>query len=413
MGKEKKGGREKIPTFLSVAAEGCRGAAVKKDGALWAWGGKEVPDSFARDILGYFRRSAPPAQKGTDCDWAGLSVGGGGTLTIKADGTLWVWEGHSEKLFDLGQDVGGFYPVQIGTEADWANVSMGSNHIMAIKTDGTLWACGSNDSYQLDVRGGDCKTLTRIGEDKWAAVAAGEYRTVAIKADGTLWAWGRGVPGVGNGIRETITKIGENKKWKAVAVNCEYTMAIGEDGSLWAWGKNCSGQLGNGTAVNSDALIQIGTETNWAKVFAGRYHTAAIKTDGTLWTWGKNCDGQLGDGTLKDSLSPVQVGTDTDWDFASLGGKHTVAMKADGTLWAWGRNMESQLGIKSRLTKSRRVPALLKTSLTPYSRKRECVRFAAALGIAAPMAYVGAVKTPDMWVEYIILGLNLIAQFFF
>src|ERR1043165_6518327 len=123
-------------------------------------------------------------------------------------------------------------------------------------------------------------------------------------------------------------------------------------GTLWAWGNNNSGQLGDGTTINSGTPTQIGTDTKWASITCGSGYTMALKNDGTLWAWGNNSSGQLGDGTTTDKTTPTQIGTDTKWVGIACGDRHTVAVKSDGTLWAWGYNGTGQLGDGSTIDKA-------------------------------------------------------------
>ena len=47
------------------------------------------------------------------------------------------------------------------------------------------------------------------------------------------------------------------------------------------------------------------------EVSAGRYHTLMLKADGSVWATGHNNSGQLGDGTNLDSLVPKWIMNDT------------------------------------------------------------------------------------------------------
>jgi len=86
-----------------------------------------------------------------------------------------------------------------------------------------------------------------------------------------------------------------------------HTLAIRKDGTLWAWGSNASGQLGDGTGVNSTSPARGIYGSGWVSLAAGGEHSLAID-QGTLFSWGGNTRGQLGDGTYSDSNSPVVIG---------------------------------------------------------------------------------------------------------
>ena len=151
-------------------------------------------------------------------------------------------------------------------------VSAGGGHTVAVKTDGTLWAWGNNSNGQL----GDGDTTdqwsspVQVGTDThWASVAAGFDHTVAVKTDGTLWAWGSNSNGqLGDGATDqwSPVQVGTDTHWASVAAGNASTVAVKIDGTLWAWGSNWIGQLGLGVGDMTDrwSPMQVGTDTNWA-----------------------------------------------------------------------------------------------------------------------------------------------------
>jgi alpha-tubulin suppressor-like RCC1 family protein len=136
----------------------------------------------------------------------------------------------------------------------------------------------------------------------------------------------------------------------AVAGGDTHTIELRSDGTVWAWGSNQYGQLGDGTTIDSPALIQVSGLTDVTAIAAGDYHTVAIKTDGTVWAWGRNNVGQLGNGTTTDSPVPIEVSDLTDVIAVSAGKYHTIALKTDGTAWTWGGNGSYQLGAETTET---------------------------------------------------------------
>ena len=180
----------------------------------------------------------------------------------------------------------------------------------------------------------------------WIKVAAGWEHTMAIRADGTLWACGYNLYGqLGDGTnidKNILVQVGTGSDWVAVAAGDHHTLAIQRDGTLWSWGENTYGQLGVGKKGNYNVPVQV-TSDNWAAVAAGKDYTVALKKDGTLWAWGRNDYGQLGSGTLTDMREPVQVGSDADWAVAAAGRGFTAAIKTDGSLWGWGDESHGQI----------------------------------------------------------------------
>lgn len=86
--------------------------------------------------------------------------------------------------------------VRIVDDGTLATVISGGGHTLAIKEDGSLWAWGRNHKSQL---GGGTKTNrnapVQLGEESWVTGAEGFNFSRAITRDGTLWDWGYNTAG--------------------------------------------------------------------------------------------------------------------------------------------------------------------------------------------------------------------------
>ncbi|MFH1231345.1 MAG: hypothetical protein V1709_07610 [Planctomycetota bacterium] len=299
--------------------------------------------------------------------WSKAAAGGGNTIAIKNNGTLWGWGSNNRgQLGDGTSNLTLYTPNQILPGTTWSAVAASPDSLygytVAIKSDGTLWACGSNNLGQIgDGTLTDRNPPVKIGNaNNWTAVAVGEGHTLALSTTGTattLWAWGNnysGQLGDGTGVdRKVPTKIGTSTNWVAIAAGSYHSVALKSDGTLWAWGNNTSGELGDGTYTVRASPTKIGTGTNWTKIAGGDSHTLAISTTGTastLWAWGRNTDGQLGDGTTVGKIVPTKIGTATNWlkvaagPGSYTGGPHSAGIRTDGSLWTWGNNDDGKLG---------------------------------------------------------------------
>jgi alpha-tubulin suppressor-like RCC1 family protein len=126
--------------FQSCSYYGCRGERLCVRSEL---------DSEGRLGDGTTTDRALPARVGTQT-WRTVSPGGGHTLGIQSNGTLWAWGRNDTGQAGDGTQESRHSPVQIGTSSDWAAVSAGYEHSLALKTDGSLWMWGSNLSGQLN-----------------------------------------------------------------------------------------------------------------------------------------------------------------------------------------------------------------------------------------------------------------------
>jgi len=354
-----------VPEFLrdvkTVSAGYMHTAAIKEDGTLWVWG---FNDSGQLGLSTPVIATVPIQIEGK---WKAVSAGWDHTAAIKTDGTLWAWGNNWFGQLGDGTTINSNTPVQESTHAsNWVTISAGGGHTVAIKTDGSLWTWGWNILGQLGL--GDTTNretpVQVLPGTTWETVSAGDH-TAAIKTDGSLWAWGKNTYGqLGDGTTiDSNTPVQESthaSNWVTVSAGYDHTVAIKTDGSLWTWGDNSYGKLGLGdTTINSNTPVQESTHaSNWVTVSARGSHTAAIKTDGSLWTWGQNTYGQLGNGTGGSHINhtPAKIwGKDANnWKTVSAGYYHTTAIKEDGVLWSWGSNFDGQLGDATR--KDRTTP---------------------------------------------------------
>ena len=297
--------------------------------------------------------------------WNSVSTGGAHTLGIGADNSLWAWGRNNVGQLGKGDFTNVNIPTKIGFALNWKQVSCGNAHSLALKTDGTMWSWGRNTLGQLGAGlPGNSALPVQVGTaTNWVFICAGDDYSSGIKDDGTLWTWGDNTYGqLGDGTfgatenKTTPVQIGVATNWLVVSAGGSHTMGIKTNGTLWAFGRNNSGQLGDGTNIDSLIPVQVGTDTDWKTISAALYHTVALKNNGSLWTWGLNTNGQLGDGTIVDKNAPLNIEVGTTFTKATRGIQHIISEKANGTLWSNGLNVSGQLGDATVITKTVPTP---------------------------------------------------------
>lgn len=184
------------------------------------------------------------------------------------------------------------------------------------------------------------------------SIATGGFHTLAICNDSTVKAFGENASGqLGNGSTiDSNIPVAVSGLSGVIAVSgggdqtSAHSMALKSDGSVWTWGSNQYGALGDGSFINSYVPMQVSGLSQVNAISAGGWHSVALKNDGTVWTWGFNSDGQLGDSTVINQSIPIQINGLSNIVAIAAGTYHTLALKNDGTVWAWGDNAYGQLG---------------------------------------------------------------------
>jgi alpha-tubulin suppressor-like RCC1 family protein len=210
--------------IVQLVSGGSQGLALLSDGTVWSWG---------RDDVGQL---------------------GDGEEHGKRPGT--VIQAHAGREYPCR-------PVALQVlglnDATW--VAAGGGHSLAVLADGSLYGWGSNDRGQL----GDGATIHRFSPVKanvtGVRAAAGAYHhTVALLQDGSLRAFGINDKGqLGNGTTENsaapVEVAGLRDVVQVVATGGGgddnpgghgHNLALLADGSVWGWGCNGHGELGIG-----------------------------------------------------------------------------------------------------------------------------------------------------------------------
>ena len=309
--------------------------------------------------------SAPAPTEVSTADWRQVSAGDNHSCGVRVSGRLYCWgiDGAGQ-LGDGPPFTDQSAPVEVaGGAANWASVDAGGSHTCARKTNGRLF-CWGQDVFGQVGNGApyvnqDTPVQVAGGDTDWASVSAGGDHTCARKTTGQLFCWGADHSGqVGDGgplglvfaLPAPVEVFGGATDWASVrAAGRLHTCARRTTGQLFCWGADGSGQLGNGSPNNDEAVpVEVlGAATTWSRVSAGVDHTCARKTTGRLLCWGDDASGQLGNGggVTADQPAPVQVaGGTADWVSVSAGGRYTCGRRTQGRLFCWGSDALGQLG---------------------------------------------------------------------
>ena len=342
--------------------------------------------------------SSTPVQVRSITTASAVSAGTAHTCAVLEGGTAQCWgSGRFGQLGD-GMDLDSDIPVAVSEVSTAAVLSTGGDHTCAVLEDdsttagtdegGTVQCWGSNFDSQLgDGTSTDSNIPVSVMDiDSATAVSLGTDHSCALLQDNTIECWGAnslGQLGIGSNTNRSRTPAAVSGIDTATAISVGsgsrdvgnvHSCALLQDNTIECWGINASGQLGDGTNINSNIPVNVMDIDSAIQVSAGSDHTCALIDDGTandntgsIMCWGINASGQLGDGTNINSNIPVNV---MDIDSAirvSAGGAHTCALLEDGTVQCWGRNTIGQLGNGSLVSSTTPVPVLTITTATMIS----------------------------------------------
>jgi alpha-tubulin suppressor-like RCC1 family protein len=252
-----------------------------------------------------------------------VAVGGGHVLALDSAGTVWSWGNNADGQLGNGTTSSIPYsnpsPVPVPGINGIVQIAAGGGFSLALRGDGTVYAWGLNSSGQL----GDGTTVSRDSPEALPALAgevskliAGDQTSYAIRTDGALLSWGSNSGGLlgrgpAPGFSATPTLVPGLTGVTQVASSAASTLAVADPGgTMWAWGPNSGGESGDGTTT-AHATPEQTSLSGVARVAVGGLMGAAALSNGSLMTWGENGSGQLGQGSHDASVhaTPAPVRT--------------------------------------------------------------------------------------------------------
>lgn len=238
--------------------------------------------------------------------------------------------------------------------ADIVQITVGAFHTCALTNQGGVKCWGENSDGQVghgDTMPHDLPVAVSGLRSGIKAISAGRRHTCGVTTLGSVQCWGGNFSGqLGNGshvdsaLPTDVSGLADDIR--SVHAGGAHTCALTNAGGVKCWGFNAIGQLGNGDTVDSSTPVAVtGLAEGVIALSAGYTHTCALTNGGGVKCWGRNISGQLGNGGTAYSTVPVDVAGLTSGVIAiSAGYAHTCAVTSSGGVKCWGWNAAGQLG---------------------------------------------------------------------
>jgi alpha-tubulin suppressor-like RCC1 family protein len=257
--------------------------------------------------------------------------------------------------------------------------AMPYNTGLAVDTQGHVWGWGDNGGGELCLGNTSPHSLPAELPLTDVTALAGASNHAIYDSAGTVYACGQNVSGDlgdGSALDTTVPILVAGVDGASVVslvASFANSGALLSNGQYYDWGTDITGQLGDGhIRRSSDVPVLVKLPAGVTQVAQGgsiwnNGQTLVMLSDGTLWSWGNDRAGQLGNHATGLHAAPVQFQAPTGVTFTSLatGSATSYGIASDGDVYAWGVSHVGQLG--DGRTSASETPVQVATGATGIS----------------------------------------------
>jgi hypothetical protein len=138
-------GRDKYRSVALISHGLQYKAGIRGDGTFRIWADERLNTSI-NPRNGSYEWFSTDLQIGDGTNWIAVAGGGEKIVTLKNDGSLWLWNFyfnyHRAVVWDtdrFAREIQNTRPVRLGTHSDWVAISASWGNVTALAADGSLW----------------------------------------------------------------------------------------------------------------------------------------------------------------------------------------------------------------------------------------------------------------------------------
>jgi len=380
---QERGGVSAAPTSTGAAGAGTGGhnegtgsGGLQSQGGT-SFGGTSPKASGASAATSGGTHAAPPDASDSSLPDASLSATDSPIAAAVTHacaivgGAVYCWGQNQFGQLGNGETTGSNSPVRVtGLSSDAQTISAGWRLSCSL-VNGNAFCWGDSGSNSLT---GSLTAVPVRGIPAAAQLLSAAGNTGFVVSNSALYGWG--------GDFAFVAAMNQNLESGVQSVAsgpCALVL-----GAAKCWGQNNVGQLGDGTANDSNVPVQVqGLISGVTSIARGWMHACAVM-NGTVYCWGDNTFGQLGHQPGSSSSDEICIrGVNPPGDYCNplptqvlglpagvqnvkAGTYHSCAM-ANGVAYCWGANAFGQLGDGSTANSYQPVPVKGLTSVTDIS----------------------------------------------
>jgi alpha-tubulin suppressor-like RCC1 family protein len=235
---------------------------------------------------------------------------------------------------------------------DLPRAAVGSGRMCGVDRANFLWCLGGRSTLRGSTFWVEPDPGLWLADPDMAQLSLGPYHDCYIDRTGAAYCEGGNFFGqIGNGTASDS----DSTEWSPVPVTGGLAFSHVSTGSYhtcgladaraYCWGYNVEGQLGIDRSDDwRTEPVPLAGDLRFSTIDAGERHTCGITADEAAYCWGDNRVGQLGDGSRTQRRAAAAVAGGLRFRSISAGFDHTCAVSAEGAIYCWGENADGQLG---------------------------------------------------------------------